>query len=254
VVVVLICPPVRSVPEMEKLASITQGGTSGFSSTDSLSVRNELTIRHLMNAGLHLGHSSQAWHQNMLPYVYGRRADIHIINLEHTLVHLRRAISVTREIARRGGIVLFVGSRPFLQDVTYEAAIRSHQFYVNERWMVGTIANSATTLGRGKTGAKAMSPDLVIVLDMPNNKQCIEEATTSLIPIIAISDTDCDPQSVTYPIPANDDSIGSAELIANVLSTAALEGYNQRKTMLNEYTSLQRPNLKSGTSQRARFY
>ncbi|KAJ3011035.1 37S ribosomal protein, mitochondrial [Thoreauomyces humboldtii] len=110
-------------------------------------VRNALTIRTLMAANLHLGHNRRVWNQNMLPYIYGERQGIHIINLEHTLVMLRRAINVTREVALRGGNILFVGTRTSLHRIVVEAAKRADAYYVNS-WVGGTITNKERVLRR----------------------------------------------------------------------------------------------------------
>jgi small subunit ribosomal protein S2 len=242
-------------------------------------VRNALTLRSLMAANLHLGHSPKVWNRNMLTYLYGKRGGLHIINLEHTLIHLRRAINVTREVALRGGNIIFVGTKPSLHKLTVDAAKRGNAFFVTE-WIGGTITNKERVLrrssrfdpdkvaqavalpsgtGRSKKSGFGMTeseedaaataevlqkthssqpkvyvPDLLIVLDMPNNITAIREANQLNIPTIAICDSDCDPRLVQYPIPANDDSVTGVELIAGVLSKASQEGFERRMASLHQ--------------------
>lgn len=192
---------------------------------------NEITIEHLMNAGLHLGHSTDIWHKNMLPFIYGRRAGIHIINLEHTLTYLRRALNVTHEVARRGGSILFVGMRPFLKEILINAANYSNQFYVHEKWLFGCLVNHEVTLRRATPNGMMVQPDLIVVLDMVESEICMQEALSAKIPTIGLCDTNCDPLMVTYPIPGNDDSHGSVEMIAYLLASAARDGLAERQRL-----------------------
>ncbi|KAI9312546.1 ribosomal protein S2, flavodoxin-like domain-containing protein [Zopfochytrium polystomum] len=216
-------------------------------------VRSAFSVKTLMAAGLHLGHSPKVWNPYMLPYIYGERGGIHIINLEHTLVALRRAINVTQDIAMRNGNVVFVGTRLSLHRLTVAAALRADAFFVTH-WVKGTITNRERVLRRsvgfdpdkvtqemvaaddlsGDDSAAATAapskqppvqvPDLIILLDMPNNLSAVREANLQGVPIIAICDTDCDPRLVQYPIPANDDSVAGVELIAGLLSMACKRG------------------------------
>ena len=238
-------------------------------------IRNALTLRSLMAANLHLGHATNLWNPYMLSYIYGSRSGIHIINLEHTLVALKRAINVTREVTTRGGSVLFVGTRPAIHHITVEAAKVSGVgvgFFAT-KWIGGTLTNRERVLRRSSgydpdkvsqvlpilldemnpnnasepTSAAAATntaippptsqphvylPDLLVILDMPNNLHAIREAHRCRVPVIAICDTDCDPRMVTYPIPANDDSLTGIELISGVLALAAKEGAGIRKREL----------------------
>ncbi|KAJ3411964.1 37S ribosomal protein, mitochondrial [Chytridiales sp. JEL 0842] len=230
----------------------------------------DITLRSLLAANLHLGHEPNAWNKSMLPYIYGTRGGLHIINLEHTLVHLRRAVNVTREVALRGGNIVFVGTKPSLHRMTVEAAKRANAYFVID-WVSGTITNKERVLRRSsrfdpdkvaqamvmpsentenlgevdeetaKVIQKAFSkqprvhvPDLLIVLDMPNNITAIREANQLNIPIISICDTDCNPRLVQYPIPANDDSLTGVELIAGVLSKASASGAAKRAALFEE--------------------
>ena len=179
-----------------------------------------------MNSGVHLGHSIDNWHPNMLTYIYGKRAGIHIINLEHTFVHLRRAMNVVREISRLGGTVLFVGSRPFQQEILVNAANQCGQFYVYPKWLRGCLSDHEKTLRKASNGV-LLQPDVIIVLDMNECGDALEEASIMNVPTIALCDTDCDPMLCTYPIPGNDDSYSSVELVAYFLSKAIQEGSRQ---------------------------
>ncbi|TPX35940.1 hypothetical protein SmJEL517_g01709 [Synchytrium microbalum] len=215
-----------------------------------------ITIKHLIASGLHLGHSTDLWHPNMLPYIYGSRLGIHIINLEHTITHLRRAVHVTREIAAAGGKILFVGTRKAIHKITYDAAVSCGGFYTLS-WVGGCITNRERVLRRssnfdpdkviqppavpgvddmdvstegmsGVLGSKRQPvvhvPDLIICLDYPNTFWAVHEANQAHIPVVAICDTDCDPTRVQYPIAGNDDAVSSVEFVAGLLSRAASEG------------------------------
>lgn len=185
----------------------------------------KVAIDALMDAGLHLGHSTSRWNKNMFPFIYGRRAGIHIINLEHTLSHLRRAMSITRSITANGGNILFVGSRPFMLDILVSAANRSNQFYVHGKWLKGCLSNHEQTLGAMTgTGKSYLQPDLLVVLDMGECNDCIEEANSVGIPTVGLCDTDCDPKMATYCIPGNDDSAASVMMVAGLLAESARDG------------------------------
>ena len=204
---------------------------------------HHVAIQQLMMAGCHLGHSVDVWHKQMLPFIYGRRAGIHIINLEHTLIYLRRAVTVTREIAARGGTILFVGQRPFMQEILVEAARHAGQFYVHGKWLDGCLINHTRTLRTANplgSGGTYLQPDLVVVLDMNECASCLDEVSRVHVPSIGLVDTDCNPDQVTYPIPANDDSVASVELIASVLANAARDGKLDRQRMKKHMSSFTR--------------
>ncbi|CAO3642673.1 unnamed protein product [Cunninghamella blakesleeana] len=177
-----------------------------------------------------------------LPFIFGTREGISIINLEHTIVYLRRACNVAKEIALRGGTILFIGTRPGFQDLTIDAARQCDGFHVSSKWIPGTLTNAHQVLGRHATPdpedpgrpPKTYKPDLIVLLNPLENKIAISEAQLNKIPVIAITDTDYDPRLVTYPIPANDDSIRGVELIAKVISAAAKDGSLRRKQLLDQ--------------------
>jgi small subunit ribosomal protein S2 len=195
-----------------------------------------------MASGLHLGHSTSLWEPSTLPFIFGTRQGISIINLEHTLVYLRRACNVAREISLRGGSILFVGTRPGFQELTIEAARNCDGFHVSGKWIPGTLTNRHQVLGRHATPdpenpgrpPKTYKPDLIVLLNPLEHKIALSEAQLNNIPVIAITDTDYDPRKVTYPIPANDDSIRGVELVAKVISNAAKEGGFRRKQLLDQ--------------------
>ena len=192
---------------------------TSIQSVSSVAFKNDdLTVSTMLNCSMHLGHSKSYWNPNMAKFILGERAGIHIIDLEKTLACLRQAASVTAEIANKKGRILFVGTSTNLQRMTYEAATYCNQFYVNQRWVGGTISNSKSIIGSN------VKPDLVIILDYRRNLVAAQECEKGNIPLIAICDTDCDPKLVTYPIPANDESLSGVELIAKSLAIAAKNG------------------------------
>ncbi|CAG8588618.1 8064_t:CDS:2, partial [Paraglomus brasilianum] len=202
----------------------------------------DITISKLLSAGLHLGHSTSLWNPVTFPFIFGTRAGISIINLEYTIVYLRRACRVVREVALRGGIILFVGTRAGFAQATIEAARRCNGYQVTKRWLPGTISNSRQILGKltpahpdgGGGPPEVFKPDLAIVLNPLENAIVLAEMKQANIPTIGITDTDFDPRKVTYPIPANDDSVRGVTLIAGVLSVAARDGLNHRRKLLKE--------------------
>jgi small subunit ribosomal protein S2 len=189
------------------------------------------SLQALMDAGLHYGNSTEVWHRNALPFIYGRREGIHIINLEHTLIYLKRAANVVREVSKNGGNILFVGSRSYMKQILADAAVRSNNFYVTCKWTKGTLSDYQNVLKHSlrEGNTRFIHPDLIIVLDMNNSQECLHEATLKKVPTIGLIDTDCDAAQVTYAIPGNDDSYGGIELIANVLANASIEGKQQRR-------------------------
>jgi small subunit ribosomal protein S2 len=152
--------------------------------------------------------------------------------LDKTIIYLRIAAAVTEEIAKRGGMILFVGTREPLRRLVYESAMEANSFYVNQRWIGGTLTNAEQVLGKGMAYAGGLTslsktplkPDLVILLE-PNPKVLLE-AENSLVPTIAICDTNGDPTKITYPIPSNDDAFASVEFISRVLARSAAEGHS----------------------------
>jgi small subunit ribosomal protein S2 len=189
----------------------------------------DLTISALVAAGAHLGSSSESTRPTFLPYAYGHRAGITIIDLDTTLPLLRRASNVVREVAKNKGLILFVGTNENLAPCVRKAAERLgfQGFHVGTTWKPGTLTNAWELFGSETMMKLNTTPDLVIFLNPLENLHAIRECAISRIPTIGIIDSDVDPRVVMYPIPANDDSIRTAELIAGMLSMAGVKGIKE---------------------------
>lgn len=161
-----------------------------------------------------------------MPYAYGDRADITIIDLDHTLPMLRRAAKVVRAVTAKRGTVVFVGTRPDLRPVVRKAAERvgTRSYHVGERWLPGTLTNKIQVLSHDPYSDEKVVPDLIVFLNPTHNFPALRECAQQHVPTIGIIDSNVDPRVVMYPIPANDESTRTAELIAGVLSVAGREG------------------------------
>lgn len=217
----------------------------------------QTSINTLIAAGAHLGHSTALFRPSTQPYIYGIRDGIHIIDLDQTLVHLRRASKVVEAVGEKGGVILFVGTRTGQQRCLQKAAERAGAYYVHSRWVPGTLTNATQISGSwervevdmgGNPTDRVLSPslkktilkpDLVVLLNPVENRNAIAECIASKVPTIGIIDTDSEPSLVTYPVPANDDSLRSVELITGVLSQAAQKGKNMRLQNFNKYKAAQ---------------
>jgi small subunit ribosomal protein S2 len=213
----------------------------------------ETSISTLLAAGAHLGHSTALFRPSTQPYIYGVRDGIHIIDLDATLTHLRRAASVVEGIAEKGGLILYVGTRQGQQRSLQMAAKRSNSYYVHSRWVPGTLSNATeissewermeVDMADAPTGRDLslnlhktiIKPDLVVVLNPVENRNAIKECTAAKIPTIGIIDTDSEPSLVSYPVPANDDSLRSTDLILGVLSNAGKKGRETRLKRFQQY-------------------
>ncbi len=221
----------------------------------------DFTMRQLLEAGAHFGHQSHRWNPKMAPYIYGTRNSIHIIDLAQTVPLLHQALKTVSDTVAKGGRVLFVGTKRQASDEIAEAAKRSAQYFVNARWLGGMLTNWKTISGsisrlrkvdemlaegaKGLTkkerlmmsrerekletalgGIKDMGgvPDLVFVIDTNKEALAIKEANRLKIPVIAILDTNCDPDGITYPIPANDDAGRAIQLYCDLVARAAIDG------------------------------
>ena len=178
-----------------------------------------------------MGHSTSLLNPNFLPYAYGTRAGITVIDLDHTLPMLRRAANVTRSIAASGGTVVFIGSRPDLRPAVKRASERmgDQSYYVGEKWLPGTLTNRLHHFDTRTVRTTKIIPDLLIILNPLANMSAIREAAIEHIPTIGIIDSNVDPRIVMYAIPANDESTRTAELISGMLSIAGREGVEIRK-------------------------
>lgn len=221
----------------------------------------DFTMRELLQAGVHFGHYPRRWNPKMKPYIFGVRNKIHIINLEKTYPLLERALQAVHDVVSKGGRLLFVGTKRQASKVIADEAKRCGQYYMNHRWLGGTMTNWKTisnsirrlrdlekkieegAVGLTKKealklnreyeklelslgGIKDMGgvPDLLFVVDSNKEKIALEEAKTLGIPVISVLDTNSDPDGIEYPIPGNDDAIRSIELYCRLISSAALEG------------------------------
>ncbi|MFQ5840538.1 MAG: 30S ribosomal protein S2 [Candidatus Methylomirabilales bacterium] len=221
-----------------------------------------LSMRELLEAGVHFGHQTKRWNPKMAKYIFGERNGIYIIDLQKTLKKFREAYTFVRDLAANGGTLLFVGTKKQAQETVYEEATRCGMFYANQRWLGGTLTNFATivksiarlkkleemnetgeyeglpkkeVLGlererqkmeRALGGIKDMDrlPSAVFVIDPHEEKIAVAEAQRLVIPIAALVDTNCDPTGIDYPIPGNDDAIRSVRLITSRIADAVIEG------------------------------
>lgn len=221
----------------------------------------EFSMRQLLEAGAHFGHQTHRWNPKMQPYIFGSRANIHIIDLSQTIPLLHQALVKVREVAAGGGRVLFVGTKRQAAEAVAAGARRCAQYYVNHRWLGGTLTNWRTISqsiarlrelegvldgdGQGRTkkellqltrereklelslgGIKDMGgiPDLMFVIDTNKEAIAIKEARKLNIPVVAILDTNCDPDGVTFPIPGNDDAARALQLYCDLIADAVLDG------------------------------
>ncbi|MDR3224165.1 MAG: 30S ribosomal protein S2 [Holosporales bacterium] len=218
------------------------------------------TMRQLLDAGVHYGHITRKWNPKMAGYIFGKRNGVHIMDLEQTVPMLENALRIVSEVISNYGRVLFVGTKAQASEKIKEAAQKCGQYYVNHRWLGGMLTNWKTVsqsikrlksleekiadpvgftkkeilqLQREKdkldlvlNGIREMGgvPDLVIVIDTIKESIVVKEAAKLKIPIIAIVDTNSDPDDITYPIPGNDDATKAIELYCDLFSRAVLEG------------------------------
>ena len=221
----------------------------------------EFSMRQLLEAGAHFGHQTHRWNPKMDRYIFGSRSNIHIIDLSQTIPLLHQALVKVREVAAAGGRVLFVGTKRQASDPVATAAKRCAQYYMNNRWLGGTLTNWRTVsgsiarlrelegimggegAGRSKKellqltrerdklelslgGIKDMGgiPDIMFVIDTTKEAIAILEARKLNIPVVAILDTNCDPDGITYPIPGNDDAARALQLYCDLVADAVLDG------------------------------
>ena len=221
-----------------------------------------VTMKQLLEAGVHFGHQTRRWNPKMKRFIHGERAGIHIVDLRQTLSHLEKAYIFIRDLVAEGGIVLFVGTKKQAQDSVQSYAERCNMPYVNERWQGGMLTNfktiskriskmkdyqrmrdsgefdampkkealllsrELTKLERNLGGIRDMekAPDAVFVLDTKKEGIAVTEARKLGVPIVAVVDTNCDPDLVDHAIPGNDDAIRSGRLMSRVVSDAVQEG------------------------------
>ena len=221
----------------------------------------EFTMRQLLEAGVHFGHQTARWNPRMQRYIYGARNGIHIIDLTQTVPMLDQALQVVRDTVARGGRIQMVGTKRQAQKAVADAAEKSAQFYMNHRWLGGTLTNWQTVsqsiarlkqideaaergfegltkkerLGMEREQAKLQAslggiremggvPDLLFVIDVNKEDLAILEARKLGIPVVAVVDTNCSPDGVDYVIPGNDDAARAIQLYCDLITRAALDG------------------------------
>jgi len=224
----------------------------------------DFSMRQLLEAGAHFGHQAHRWNPKMQSFIFGTRNGIHIIDLSQTVPLLSRALQAVSDTVSRGGRVLFVGTKRQAADSIAEAAKRSAQYYVNSRWLGGTLTNWKTVsasiqrlrkvdellnagvsgltkkerllmsrerdkLEKALGGIKDMggTPDLLFVIDTNKESLAILEAKRLGIPVAAIVDTNCDPDGITFPVPANDDAGRAISLYCELVARAAIDGISR---------------------------
>ena len=220
-------------------------------------------MKQLLEAGVHFGHQTSRWNPKMKPYIFGARNGIHIIDLQQTVTMLKEVYGVVRDFAAGGGHLLFVGTKKQAQDSIREEAVRCGMSYVHNRWLGGTLTNFQTIrqsierlrkieemendpkivealtkkemlglkrekekLERTLGGIKSMKklPELIFVIDPAQEEIAVYEARKLGIPVVAVIDTNCDPDLVDYKIPGNDDAIRAIRLFCSAMADAVLEG------------------------------
>jgi small subunit ribosomal protein S2 len=224
-------------------------------------------IKALLEAGAHFGHQTARWHPRMKKYIFTEKNGIHIIDLQQTTVMLNRAYDFIRDVAAKGEEIIFVGTKKQAKETVEEEAKRCGMFYVNQRWLGGMLTNFATIqaridylvrledrkvrgefnyltkkealklddeitrLNRQLGGFKEMTrfPGALFIVDPTKDKIAVAEARRTGVPIVAIADTNCDPDELDYPIPANDDAVRAIKLITSRIADAALEGKRSRE-------------------------
>ena len=224
-------------------------------------------VPELLEAGVHFGHQTKRWNPKMKPYIFEKRNQIYIINLDETVRQLQRATDFLQELTKRGGKILFVGCKKQAQEAIKEAALACGQFYVNQRWLGGTLTNLATirkSIGRlkfiediekspdykkmGKQEIAALNreaaklrrnlegilemaqlPDALVIIDTPREQNAVNEARRLGIPVVAIVDTNADPEVIDYPIAGNDDAIRAIRIVLQKLVDAIVSASGEAK-------------------------
>ena len=221
-----------------------------------------ITIKQLLEAGAHFGHQTSRWHPRMKSYIFTKRNGIHILDLEKTIVMLDKALNFIKQVIAEGDEILLVGTKKQAQETVEQEAKRCGMYYVNQRWLGGVLTNFTTIqaridhlvhledqqdkgdfsrlpkkealklseeilrLNRQMGGIKEMTrlPAALFIVDPTKEKSALAEARRMGIPMVAMVDTDCNPDNIDYPIPANDDAIRAIKLICSKIADAAIEG------------------------------
>jgi len=222
----------------------------------------DFSMRQLLEAGVHFGHQTHRWNPRMKPFIYGERSGIHIMDLSHTVPSLHQALVFVRDTVAKGGRILFVGTKRQAQDPVAEAAARCAQYYMNHRWLGGTLTNWTTVSnsikqlrelntmfdaggGSGLTKKELLDlqrrrdklqralggiadmgglPAAIIVIDTNKESIAVQEARKLGIPVVAVLDTNCDPSDADFGFPGNDDAARAISLYCNLFADAVLDG------------------------------
>lgn len=230
------------------------------------------SITELLEAGVHFGHKESRWHPKMKPFIFGTRNGIHIVDLERTLVKLKEALDYVRELTARGGVILMLGTKRQAKDIIRKYATEADAPFVAGRWLGGTLTNfsEVSALIRRFNDLKAKQaagelqkytkkeqagfakdiadmenkvggickitrpPDAIFVVDVKKEKTAVAEARVRKIPIIALSDTNVNPESIAYPIPSNDDAVKTIEIMTRLVAEAIKEGKALREKAMSE--------------------
>ncbi len=231
-----------------------------------------ISMRELLEAGVHFGHQTRRWNPKMKPYIFQERNGIYIIDLALTVQKLRETYAAVKAMAANGKVILFVGTKKQAQDVVKDEAERAGTFFVNQRWLGGTLTNFSTIqkriarlrelegmkaqgdfdrlpkkevaklqdemnkLERFLGGIKDMHrlPDAMFIVDPKKERIAVLEARKLKIPIIAVIDTNCDPDEIDYPIPGNDDAIRAVKLMVSKIADAIIEGRTETESSADE--------------------
>ena len=234
-----------------------------------------VTMKELLEAGVHFGHQTKRWNPKMREFIFGQRNGIYIINLQKTLIKFREAIDFVQQVSVQGGALLFVGTKRQAQEAVAEEATRVGMPYVNQRWLGGTLTNYRTIkkrierlrwletfllnpvegrytkkellqlekervkLAKVLTGIKTLDrlPDALFIIDPKKEHIAVQEARKLDIPVVAVVDTNCDPEDIDYPIPGNDDAIRAIKLFASRIADAILEGRSVYEKQAGEQES-----------------
>ena len=239
-----------------------------------------IKFEDLLDTGAHFGHVTRKWHPNYKPYILMEKNGVHIINLQETLISFNKAINFIQSVVKKNGEVLFVGTKKQAKDIVQQEADRCGMFYIVERWLGGSLTNFTTIkksikrlkllekegsslyenltkketqmLNRERVklsdqhrGIKDMRkpPDAIVVVDGQYEETAINEATSMGIPVVAIVDSNTDPDKINYPIPANDDSLRTIQLLIGSIANAILEIRGSSKDKKNEAEADSSPEL-----------
>ena len=234
--------------------------------SESVNENEVVAMRELLECGVHFGHQKKRWNPKMDPYIFTTRNGIHVIDLQVTLKLIKKTYAIVKDVVKKGGTILFVGTKKQAQEAIEQEAKRCNMPFVNNRWLGGLLTNSQTvrqsinklkkydrwvedgtmdTYSK-KEGSRLLKqrdklrfnlegivnmikmPSLVFIIDTTNEQLAVKEAQKLSIPIIGMLDTNADPGDVTYPIPANDDAIRATKLISSVIANAVLEGQDEQ--------------------------